>query len=115
VVTKQQEVGGSQDRRLHRREREEGKVSTDMCYCCYSLLSMVLVWRCLSWVRSGKGVGLAGLSAFYVDALHCAFLFVMGGDERIYHYAIGAMNDQRGVFLLPVWRNCNQGMHASQW
>ena len=42
------------------------------------------------------------LSAFSLDALHCAFLFVLGGDERIYHYAIGAMNDQRGVFLLHM-------------
>jgi hypothetical protein len=73
-----------------------------LCYCCNSLLSRVLVWRCLSWVRSGKGVGLAGLSAFYVDALHCAFLYVMGGDERIYHYAIGAMNAMRRFSLASV-------------
>ena len=53
-------------------------------------------------MRSGKGVGLAGLSAFYVDALHCAFLYVMGGDERIYHYAIGAMNAMRRFSLASV-------------
>jgi len=41
-----------------------------------------------------KGRVLRVLSAFSLDALHCAFMFVLGGDERIYHYAIGAMNDQ---------------------
>jgi hypothetical protein len=61
VVTKQQEVGGSQDRRLHRREREEGKVSTDMCYCC-KLSAQYGVSLALSYsrVRSGKGGGSCG-------------------------------------------------------
>jgi hypothetical protein len=38
----------------------------------------------------------------FCTALHCSFVvlfFSLGCDERIYHYAICAMNDQRCVSL----------------
>lgn len=48
MAKKQEEEGGSRGHRRHHREGEAGTVSADIVLLLHSLLSMVLVWRCLN-------------------------------------------------------------------